>query len=316
VSARFLRLNPLLLLTMLFWGFNFVALKLVLVQMTPAAAALVRFFIMYAILITFCRLRRLPLDYPPEDRGRILFMGFLAMGVYMVFFTYGMKDSTAAEGAIILGAAPVFTLLFAILAGQERFNWAILGSISVAFAGVSMVVLGATQGDAPAPLASAPAPSLNIGGLSPRLIGNLSVFISAAIWAWSAVVSRPLSVRHDPLRLLTLSMPGGLIALLPFGLLDLVRTDWLAVTPLTWLMMLYFAGLAGAIGFIFFYTGVRQVGAPGAMVYQYLVPCVAALSGWLALRQGLHPLQLAGLVVVIAGVALSTSARRRHAPRP
>jgi drug/metabolite transporter (DMT)-like permease len=287
--------------TMMLWGFNFVALKVILVQMTPQAAALVRFVIMYAFLIMICRWRGISLRYPERrDTLWILFQGFLSMGVYMVFFTLGMRDSTAAEGAIILGTSPIFTILIAVAVRQEKFHLESLLGILAAFAGVALVVYFGDH------------PPARTGGMSPKMFGNLLVFAGAAVWAWSTVISKPLVGRHDPLRLLTLSMPGALLALIPFGLHDVIRLDWSELSFTTWSMMIYFSGLAGTLGFVLFYEGVRQVGASGAMVYQYFVSPIAVLFAFLVLGQGLHLMQLIGLVVVLSGVAYTNHTRGKR----
>ena len=138
---RLPHLNASLLVTMLLWGFNFVAMKLMLREMTPATAALGRWILMYAILVLLCKRYGVPFWPERSPRGtRIWIQGFLAMGAYMVLFTLGMKEATAAEGAIILGCSPVFTLLLAAAVGQERFNLGILGATLLAFAGVALVV--------------------------------------------------------------------------------------------------------------------------------------------------------------------------------
>lgn len=281
---------------MAIWGWNFVALKLVLLEMTAPAAALVRGALMFGILIGVCRWRRLPLRFPPGTFWRINFQGFLAMGLYMILFVEGMRQATPAEGAIILGCGPVFTLLLACLAGQEKFKWSILGGTLFAFVGVGLVV--------------GYSPSVRTSGN--LLLGHFLLLASAFVWAGATVVSRPIVAKVDPVQMLTLSMPAGLLTLLPYGLMPTVRTPWAVLHPTTLAMMGYFAIAAGVVGFMLFYKGVQEVGASGAMLYQYLVSPIAAISGYLVLRAGLHPLQLVGLIVVLSGVALANVARQKH----
>lgn len=293
------KLNPILLGVMVLWGFNFVALKLLMKDdlVSPATAALARWFIMTAVLVVFCLVRKLPLRYPKGEAWRIHLQGFLAMGIYMVLFTVGMHTSGASEGAIILGCSPLFTLLLAVVFRQEKFRPSILFGTLLAFGGVSMVVLGS--------------PDTHRG--SPSLLGNLLIFISAIVWAFSAVVSKPITAKVDPFVLTTLAMPAGLIALLPFGWNDFVHTDWAHLPILNWTMLFYFSLGAGALGFMGFYTGVKQAGAAGAMLYQYFVSPLAALSSWLVLNKPLGAPQLLGLGVVIAGVWFANRARNRSA---
>lgn len=291
------RLNPILLGVMVLWGFNFVAIKLLMKGdlVSPATAALARWIIMSLVLVVFCVARRLPLRYPKGEAWRIHLQGFLAMGVYMVLFTVGMHSSAAAEGAIILGCSPIFTLMLAVLLRQEPFRPAILLGTLLAFSGVALVMLGS--------------PEKHVG--TPSLLGNILIFVSAFVWAISAIVSKPLTAKVDPFVLTTLAMPGGLAALLPFGFMDFIRTDWAHLPLLNWSMLLYFSIGAGAIGFMGFYTGIKQVGAAGAMLYQYFVSPLAALSSWLVLDKGLGPWQLVGLGVVVTGVWLANRARNQ-----
>jgi drug/metabolite transporter (DMT)-like permease len=293
--SRHFQLNFTLLGVMVLWGFNFVALKLLLKDdtVTPATAALARWIIMSAVLVGYCRWRKLPLKYPKSGAWRVHVQGFLAMGVYMVFFTVGMRDTTPAEGAIILGCSPVFTLLLAVFFKQEKFRWQILLGTLLAFVGVALVVW------------YQPDRATNATGA----LGNLLIFCSAILWAASAVVSRPLVKETDPVVLTTLAMPAGLIALLPFGLRDFIATDWAHLPAVQWGMLLYFAIGAGAIGFMGFYSGVRQVGAAGAMLYQYFVSPFAVISSWIVLHLGLTLYQFLGLAVVISGVWIASRAR-------
>lgn len=281
---------------MVLWGFNFVAVKVVLGPhgLTVGATTLVRFVLMYSILIVFCLIKKESLQYPKGDAFRILLQGFMSMGVYMVFYMLGMKDSTAGEGAIIMTAAPIFTILFAFLAGQEKFRVQSLIGIAIALGGVIMVVTARQKG-------------VDLGA---HLKGNVTVFASTIIWAIGTVMSRPLVAKYDPVRVLALSMPGALVALAPVGLMDVIHLNWRTVSGETAWMMIYMAAGSGAAGFALFNAGIRKVGAGGAMMYQYLVAPLAAVFAYLYLGESLHPLQLLGLVVVIAGVTLATTGHR------
>ncbi len=219
------------------------------------------------------------------------------MGIYLVVFLEGMKYSTPAEGAIILGTGPAFTLLFAVLVKQEQFRWRALVGMLIAFCGVVVVVLSG--------------PSVHSGSVSAsdKLMGNLLVLVAAVIWAISVVVTRPLVGKIEPLRMFTLSMPGAIAALLPFGLLPSLHTDYTHMSATGWWMLLYVAVIAGALGFALFYEGIKQVGASGAMTYQYFVSPLAAIFGWVVMKIPMTPLQFVGLVVVLLGVGVSSSGR-------
>ena len=91
------RPNPFLLVTMLFWGFNFISLKILFPVMEPAAILFWRYFAMGGILVAICQLTGNSLKIPRDYRNRILFAGFNSMGLYMIFFMEGVKLTYAAE---------------------------------------------------------------------------------------------------------------------------------------------------------------------------------------------------------------------------
>lgn len=287
-----------LLFTVTAWGFNFVALKFVYREFSPAATSLIRFVITIVAMGAICLFLREPLKYPKGDSLRILWLGFVAMGVYMVLFLEGLNYTTPADSAIILSTSPVFTYFFAIAAKQEEFRvCALLGSL-VAFVGVSVVVLGAgneTNGS---------------------LLGNSITLASSIVWAYSAVVSRPLTQRYTPARVFTLAMPGSLPILIPYGLLPALSVDYMSVAPITWAMMFHVAVLSGALGFTGFYVGVRQVGAAGAMLYQFLAPPLAMICAAIFLGAHIGILQVMGFVLVVIGVVWATRARKQAEPGP
>lgn len=281
-----------MLTTVVCWGFNFVALKFLFAEgLTPAATSLVRFLLMWGVLVAICQFRREPLTYPEGSTIALWILGFLSMGVYMILFLEGMARTTAAEGAIILATSPVLTALLAVAMKHERFSWgALLGAI-VAFVGVFLVVFAGAESS------------------HGTMLGNGLVLLSSLVWAFCAVQTRVFLTDMSPLRALTLSMPGAIPILLVYGLTATFAVPWSQVTWLGWVMLGHITLLAGVVGFLGFFVGVRQVGSSGAMLYQFLVPPIAAFFAWLLLKQELLPLQGVGLAVVLAGVWWSTRSR-------
>ncbi len=286
-----------LALTVLAWGFNFVVLKLLYVQLSPAAVGLVRWALMLGGLYVVCRLLRLPSRVRREDVPLVLLQGCLSLGIYMVLFLEGMARTTPGEAAIVLATSPIFTALFAAMVRQERLSLAVIAWALVAFAGVSLVALGGAN------------------GLQGRILGDALILASSVVWAVSTVVSKPLVGRIPPLTMLTASMWGAAPVLLVYGLFPVLDTPWQELTPATWSLMAYVVLAAGVLGFVGFYLGVQQIGATGAMLYQYCVSPLAVLFAWVTLGNSLSPLQLLGLAVVLAGVAMGNRARVRAAER-
>lgn len=282
------RLNPFLLVTMLTWGLNFVAVKVLFNEMEPPAVALSRLLFMWVALLGICKWKKINLRFEGKDLWLTLLQGLLSMGVYIVLFLEGIKRSGAAEGAILLGTGPIFTLLLAVLLGQERLTRIGVYGLLIAFSGVVLV----TQTSDPC--------------AENTLLGNGLLLTSAFVWASATVVSRPLLSRKHPLAMMAVSMPGALPIILPYSVRSFATTPWGGLAPVSWAMLTYFCLVAGVVGFVLFYEGVSQVGAAGAMLYQYFVPPLAALSAWLVLGTPLRWPQVIGIGIVISGVWLAT----------
>lgn len=285
-------LNLPLVVTVLFWGFNFVAVKLVYRDIPPLVVLFDRALLMGLLLAGVCRWRKLSLRYPQGDALRILLAGFLGMGVYMVLFLEGISMTSPAEGAIMLASAPIFTFFLASAFRQEAFTWPALAGNLVGFAGVVIVILGGSS-----------------AGTHGTLEGNLITLFSAVIWALAVVVMRPLLHKYDATQAFTLSIPGALPVLLAFGLMPAIHFDYAAVTPFGWLMFLQITVMSGVVAFVTFYVGIHQIGSHRAGFYQYFIPPTAALFQWLVYGQMLSLVQWGGLLVLLLGVIYASRAR-------
>lgn len=286
------RPNGPLMWMVLFWGFNFVAVKVLYKEMSPPAVSIYRWLVMYGLLIGICRVRRLSLVPKREDWPLILLVGAICMGAYMVLFLEGMSKTTSSEGAIMLATSPILTYLFSCLRKHEPFSGGALIGAIIAFIGVGTVILGGSAAG------------------HGSLMGNLTVLLSAVVWAVGAVVMKPLVSKYDPTQLLTISMPGALPILIPYGLMATVNTDLSRISPTAWFMFGTVAVLSGVVAFACFYAGIRKIGAPAATLYQYFVPPTAVFFGWVVLKVVPTPMQLSGLLIVLGGVAYAGRARQ------
>lgn len=278
--------NPALTVTVVTWGFNFVAIKLAYHEVAPPAVSIVRYLAMLPLLAALTLLAGDSLRYPKGQVLRYLWAGFLFGGVYMVLFLEGMRRATPAEGAIALATIPIWTTMIAALRGQEVLSRPLAAGVGLGFVGVAVVIAGGPQ------------------GLSIESLGTAWVLASALVWAYSITLMQPLLAERSPYSVTTLALPGSAFALIPYGALATVRQDWGAISLEGWLALGYMAVMAGVIGFATFYIGVRQVGPARSSMVQYFIPFIAAASGWWVLGTPMTWVQGVGFVVVLAAMAL------------
>jgi drug/metabolite transporter (DMT)-like permease len=291
-SASRFPLNLPMLVVVLTWGFNFVSLKIVYPEMSPPALMFNRTIVMGLLLAGVCLLRRQSLRYPAGEAPRILFGGFLSLGVYMVIFLEGLALTSPAEAAIMLTTAPVFTYLLSCAFKQDRFQWAALVGSMVCFIGVAFVIVGGADGQ-------------TTGSTK----GNLMVLASSMVWAFSVIALRPSLTHHDSMRVFTLSLPGALPLAAVYGLLPALGTNYGAISTIAWLNLAQVVFMSGVVAFVLFYVGMNQIGSSRAGMYQFFIPPTTAAYQWLVFGKVLVALQWVGLAFLLGGVIYSSRAR-------
>ncbi len=280
-----------LFLTALFWGGTFVAARVVTQELEPFSASLWRFVIASAVLTAVVVLHEGGL---PRLRRRqvvpVVLLGLTGVFAYNVLFFLGLKTITAGRAALIVANNPVFIALFSALLFRERLSIVNGIGIGVCLAGAVIVI---SRGDP--------------GGLLSGGIGRGELFILGCVASWVSysligkVVLRDLS----PLAAVTWSCLIGAAALLPFAWQEgLVRQTGLA-SPAAWAGLLFLGVLGTAVGFLWYYEGIRAIGPARAAVFINFVPVSGVLFGWLILSETLTRTLLAGAVLVVAGVFLT-----------
>lgn len=285
---------------MLFWGFNFVSMKIVFPVMAPAAVVFWRYFLMGAVLIGLCLLTRQSLRIPAEHRNAILMTGFCSMGVYMVLFFEGVKRAPAGESAIILATNPIMVGVMSMVLGREPKSLArVLGSV-VALTGVALVVLGR------------PGALVVSKETHDRLIGDLLLFLSAISWAASVILAKPVSTHIKPLPLFTMSMLGGLPVVLIYGWSAATSTQWSSFTAWHWINLAQIAFGSGVIAMVFYYKGVADLPASVASLHQFLVPVLTTLFAAVLLRESLAWVQAIGVIILLVGLSVNVGLIRTN----
>ena len=275
-----------LLLTVIFFGTNFVAVKLVVEFVPPLLFAAARFT--FAGLLLFLILRLLE----PETRlARSDFLPVIGLGVVGItltqsVFTIGVSLTTAANTALIYSTAPVWGMLLGFFLGLERPRFSGVAGVGLCLVGVATVVYG----------------GLDLGGTS--LPGDALILAAAVCWGCYTMLSIGLLRRYSPLAVAAYPMVLGGLAAFPLALVDL-DVDVAALDGTVWFAALYSTLCSSAFGFAAWQRGVSRVGANRVLVYQYLVAVTGVTAGILLLSESFGLQQVLGAVVVLAGVYLA-----------
>lgn len=280
---------------MVFWGYNFVSLKILNQVMEPGAILFWRFFVMWGVLALICFLTKSSIKPPKKHRGRIWLAGFFSMGLYMILFLEGVKRAPAAESAIILASNPIMVAIIAMFIGLEPKSSKKLIGGSIALMGVALVVLGRpTKG----------------AETNSHLIGDLMLLASSVCWAISVILAKPLSTEIKALPLFTMTLLGGMPVVVFYGLAPWFGSPMFDVElprfqPIHWLNFAQVAVGSGVVAMVCYYKGVQQLAASTAAMYQFMVPVLATIFAALLLNERLAWVQGIGLIVLISGLTFA-----------
>ena len=287
------RAHPYLLLSgaALLWAGNFVLGRAVNARIPPVGLAFWRWAVALAVLVVIAR-RRLAAQWPVLARSwRILVpLGILGVGNFNTLVYVGLRDTTATNALLLNSACPAFIVAITAASGQGRATTRQLLGIAISLLGV-LVILG--RGDPAAVLSS----GFNRG----------DVWVLAAVLSWAAytvlLAKRPAGV--EPLVLLTAFVVVGVLWIAPFYAWETARGARVPVNATSILTVLYVALAASVAAYAFWNRGVAEVGANRAGVFLHLMPAFGTVLAVALLGESFRLFQLAGVVLILAGVYLA-----------
>jgi drug/metabolite transporter (DMT)-like permease len=275
-------------------GANFVAVSLSNQELAPLYGAALRFALGAIIFLLIARVRRVPRARGRAAAGAAVY-GVFGFGAAYALLYYSLVGLDAGTTAVIIGAVPLFTLVLAILLGQERVSVrGVLGAL-LALIGITVLSMGAIDGD--------------VGGSY-----LVAAFFGSVAIAASSVVAKALPDVH-PVNMNAIGMAAG-TALLVLGSLALgerwaVPRESATVLAIAWLVVLGSVGL-----FQLFLFVIRQWTASASVYVVAAMPVVAVALGALILDQPVTVRVVVGGGIVMAAVYVGAISTKKDVPPP
>ncbi|WP_133647757.1 DMT family transporter [Paraburkholderia flava] len=282
-----------LLLLAVMWGLSIPVTKLGLETLPPLTLTALRFAIAVPLLLAFA-VGRHPL--PWRALPRVAALGVLGIGVGQVAQTYGVSGTSASVGTIISATIPVFIVFFAaVRLGQHVSTTQKLGLVA-AFAGIALVALGHGHGATRMSQTTA-------GGASCILLSALAI---AFYYVWSV----ELTTAYGTATVAAWSTLFGFLALMPWAAWEMLHVP-IHLTAHALGAAAYLGVVVTVAGLFLWLNLLRIVPARVAASVQYLQPVVGIAAASAMFGDRLGPWFVAGVVLVLGGLALTMSSRNR-----
>jgi drug/metabolite transporter (DMT)-like permease len=280
-----------LMMVALLWGGTFVSGRYLSQYMPTLLAACLRFLIATTsigtyLIITEGRIPRLS----SKELAATGLLALCGMVGYNLFFFGALSHMPASRTALLVALNPVITALMMRFLFKEKLaphRW--LG-IVIALTGTYVVI---THGQ----LAS-----IFSNGLG---VGELMMACAAGLWAIYTVFYKKL-IKEGSAVVVTFYACLFATGMLFLGSLwqqhiHPQATEWSGTVIGT---LIYFGMFATALGFVWYYQGVDQVGAARTAIFNNFVPVFGVLLGVLILHESIDISMLLGGGLVLAGVVL------------
>src|SRR5205085_2766592 len=189
-------LLPILLATVIvLWGGAFVAIRILVRDVSPLTIAFLRFVLTSIGLVVVTALAR------PEakaieraDWPKLLLLGFCGVVVYHLALNYGEQYVSADLASLIVASMPVMVALLSRAFLREEVNATRWAGITLALAAVLVLTFLRLAGAPPHP---------------DSLTGAAVVVLAPTAWAIYTVVSKPLVSKYGALRMTTYATVTG-----------------------------------------------------------------------------------------------------------
>ncbi|MDP8910718.1 MAG: DMT family transporter [Actinomycetota bacterium] len=287
--------DVLLLTTVTIWALNFTVSKYIIEHgLRPLAYSSTRYaaaaLLFAAITLPLERSLRISRADSGVVAGCIAILFLNQLG-----FIYALRFTTASTVALLFGTLPIFTALFATLAGTERPGRRFWLAAAVSFTGVALVAAG-TGGD-----------------VSANLKGDALALLATATWAAYSVAIGPLMRRYSPFRLSAVFLLGVCVPLTLAGAGQLEAQEF-SFGTLFWIAFVFAVIGPLVLTNVMWFTAIDRVGASRAALFANLQPFLAAIVAMILLSEPITALQAAGGVAIAAGILLATRSRDPSAP--
>ncbi|RJP82478.1 MAG: EamA family transporter [Desulfobacteraceae bacterium] len=283
-----------LLITAFFWGGTFVAGRILAGHIGPFSAAFLRFVVASGVLLLI--MRNVEGKFPrirPRQIFSVILLGLTGIFLYNVCFFYGLKIIPAGRAALIIATNPIAISLFSALLFQEKLTPLKIIGILLSTTGAVIVI---SKG--------------NLSTVFSHGLGWGEVFIFGCVLSWTAfsLIGKTVITHLSPLVTITYASVAGMACLFIPALTEGMIHSIPSFTVLDWFCIVYLGLFGTAVGFVWYYQGIKQVGPITAGQFINFVPVSAVLLAFLILDEPVTLSLLIGAGFIISGVYLMNAA--------
>ncbi|WP_339765423.1 DMT family transporter [uncultured Hoeflea sp.] len=276
------------------WSSSYAVIKVGVATLEPSVLVLGRLLIGTLIVYGVMRWRGQTLSRQPAVWLSYVVTGLLGSAVPFLLISHGEQSVDSALASILMGAAPVITMLLAAwLVPQEPWSWRTVLGVTGGLTGVAVLV-GPTA----------------LAGLGAQLGGQLAILAATLCYATSTIYIRRF-VTRPPLEMAAGSMLAGTLFMgcsVAASGADLSR---ITATGPSLGAIVYLGLFSTALANLLYFHLVPRLGATRMSQVNFAVPVGGTVLGVVLLGEALTQQRLIALAIIILSIYLGTSKPER-----
>jgi drug/metabolite transporter (DMT)-like permease len=288
----------LMLMLCLSWGFNQIAVKLVLPDVPPMLQALARSIGALPVLLIIGWFRGVRFF----ERDGTLLPGMIAgviFGIEFVLIYRGLLLTSASRAVVFLYTAPFFVALGSYVFLGERLRALQWGGLALSFAGVALAI-GVPQANVDAKV----------------LLGDLLIVAGGALWATTTLIVKTTALIKAPAE-------KGLGYQVALSIPILAAAAWISdetithvPAPLSLALLAYQAFWVVGLTFLLWFALVKTYSASKLSAFTFVTPLFGVVASYFILHDTLTIAFGVAALLVIAGLYLVNKPDPKVVPDP
>lgn len=260
------------------------------VTVSPFSLTAIRFIIGSAVLFPFAFFmnRKTLKALRTRDYLNMALPGILNVAVSMFFLHLAVHFGKASLSAILISSNPIFVSLFAVILLKERLNTRRIIGLSLGVFGLAMIISGE---------------NMLSGDFKSIASGLIFGILASVTFGLYTVISKKYVHKYGSLVFNSVSFLSGALVLLAGGLLFKADLAFEFTMP-NIAAVLYLGIFVTGIGYFLFLTALRNMPASAGSMMFFLKPVIASVLAFFFIGEMLHPLQITGSLLIIAGIAI------------
>jgi drug/metabolite transporter (DMT)-like permease len=273
------------------WGVNWAVARAVTHEVTPYALVFWRWFLAAAIMLPFSA-RQIMADLPAARAAWkwMLFFGLAGAVAFPMLGYLGLRYTTAVNASLLNTSMPLFMIPMAWLLRRHTVRKLQIAGLPLSLLGALVIV---TAGDLSAVASLRPNP------------GDLLILAAVVLWALYTIQLD----RRPKMHALSFIFYSAVVAILftaPFYAYDLASGIATPLNLRTASAIGYLAVFPSIVAYLCWNHAAVVVGPTAASFFYPLLPVFGSLAAVLLLGEQIHGYHLAGFVLMLAGLILTS----------